>query len=206
MEEWKDIKDYEGYYQISNLGRVKSFFGNKEKIRKLNKDQKGYLRVSLTKNKVRNTQKVHRLVANHFIPNPQNKPQVNHINSIKHDNRLENLEWCTQKENMQHCVKYGSKKREYNIKGIIRDYKNGVTVTNITKKHKISYQKLLKIFPENGIIYYGQLSSKKGYKHNEENIIKLYINGQTLKQVGLQHNICGETVRKILINNNINRR
>jgi len=70
-------------------------------------DKKGYLRTAIIINGKASTIKLHRLVAQAFIPNPKNKPQVNHINGIKNDNRVENLEWCTGKENVAHAIKNG---------------------------------------------------------------------------------------------------
>ena len=103
MEEiWKDIKDYEGIYQVSNKGRVKSL-GNdrkrKEKILKPVKNGKGYLRVMLSKKGKIKGWLVHRLVGDAFITNPFNLPQINHINEIKEDNRVENLEYCDARYN-----------------------------------------------------------------------------------------------------------
>lgn len=102
MEEWRDIKGYEGLYQISNLGRVKSLRDNhgnyREKI--LNpSNRKGYLIVSLCRKGRKREFKVHRLVALHFIDNPNNYSQVNHKDENKENNRVDNLEWCTPKYN-----------------------------------------------------------------------------------------------------------
>ena len=100
MEEvWKDISGYEGYYQISNLGRVKS----KRKILKPIKGE--YLKVGLSKNGKHNVQYVHRLVAELFVENINKKPQVNHKDENKYNNHANNLEWVTHKENMNYGTK-----------------------------------------------------------------------------------------------------
>jgi hypothetical protein len=107
IEVWKDVIGYEGLYQVSDLGRVKSFNYNHTgeiKILKNSLMQDGYQRVQLWKNQKGITFKVHRLVALHFIPNPENKPEVNHIFGNKWDNRACVLEWATSTENNNHAL------------------------------------------------------------------------------------------------------
>ena len=108
-EIWKDIEGYKGIYQISNEGNVKSLnriarSGKKvkEKILKKAQDKDGYILFTLCKNGTQKTVKAHRLVATAFIPNINNKPCVNHLNGIKNDNTVTNLEWVTVSENTQH--------------------------------------------------------------------------------------------------------
>jgi len=104
-EIWKDVLGYESFYEVSNLGNVKTLGNNKfGNIRVMkNTLRKGYCHVGLRINNIQKMFRVHRLVAEAFIPNPNKKSQVNHINGIKNDNRLENLEWATAFENMQHA-------------------------------------------------------------------------------------------------------
>ena len=98
-EVWRDIEGYEGLYQVSNLGRVKSLWYGKERILKLGRNIFGYLTVGLHKNEQQKTCKVHRLVAQAFIPNPNNLPDVNHCDEDKTNNSVQNLEFCDAKYN-----------------------------------------------------------------------------------------------------------
>lgn len=118
MEIWKEITNYEGTYEVSNYGSVKSlsrkvghFSGIlrvlKEKLLKPDVDKAGYLLIGLRKDNIQKKFLNHRLVAAAFIPNPSNKLEVNHINGIKSDNRVENLEWVTSSENKIHAFKEG---------------------------------------------------------------------------------------------------
>ena len=102
IEEWRDIKGFESLYEVSNLGRVKSLKFGRERILKPGKDARGYLQVILCKDGKVKKFYVHRLVANTFIPNPNNLETVNHINEIKTDNRVSNLEWMNNKDNVRY--------------------------------------------------------------------------------------------------------
>lgn len=108
MEVWKPIKGYEKYLAVSNMGRIKSFMRNPEgNILRVLPDKKGYLRLRCTIERKKLCFKVHRLVAEHFIDNPDGKSQVNHKDANKTNNRASNLEWVTNAENAHHAIENG---------------------------------------------------------------------------------------------------
>lgn len=140
-ETFKDIIGFEGLYQISNQGRVKNI--KTGKILKARFDDKGYYRINLYNNNKVKIIRVHRLVALHFIKKITNKPNVNHINGIKTDNRVENLEWCNQSENMLHsCYTLGNLIKsviqmdlEGNVLNIYKSIKEAGLNLNINSSH-----------------------------------------------------------------------
>jgi hypothetical protein len=183
-QQWKPIKDFENYYSISNTGvvkRIKHFCQSKnqtksfkfkveEMILKQQKNHKGYFLVTLYKPNFRRTFSVHRLVAKHFVNGKWNL-QINHKNGIKTDNRAENLEWCTAKENIHHAIKNNLREPFKNSNGE-NNYNsklNQEKVDNIRKKYKtgkFSYDILAK---EYGVVKstIAQIIKYKTWNKNE---------------------------------------
>ena len=172
IEQWKDVFEFEGLYQVSDLGRVKSLsrmtrFGSvnflkKEIIRKQFVKKSGYLCVDFCKNNIIKKNHVHRLVANCFIINKEGKSQVNHINGVKADNRANYLEWSTCSENILHSYHTGlhksgqnasfSKLSEIEILSI-RENKNNLSYRDLSLLHKVSKSNI------------GQIMIKKTWAH-----------------------------------------
>ena len=147
---WKDIKGYEGHYQVSNFGKVKSIKFRKNRILKNLKHTNGYFIVFLCKDGIIKGQLVHRLIIEHFILNPDNKPWTNHKNGIKTDNRISNLEWVTASENQFHSYKNGLHKihvgsgrgrvcklNEKQVKEIRIQIKNGEKMKVLAKQFNV---------------------------------------------------------------------
>ena len=154
IEEWKDIVGYDGMYMVSNLGRVKSIeriitysdgrvYKYHEKILKQSVN-KGYMKVTLSKNSKVTSKKVHRLVAEAFLSNKNNYPQVNHKDECTTNNNIDNLEWCSQEYNNNYGTRIERIKKKINKEALSFKYKN--------KNGKKVYQydnklKLINVFP-----------------------------------------------------------
>jgi predicted XRE-type DNA-binding protein len=160
MEIWKDIKGFEGIYQVSNQGKVKSLerktFNNgtktvnkiKEKILKKPLDKNGYVRYCFFKDNQRFSLIEHRLVAIAFIPNPGNKPQINHKDGVKTNNSVNNLEWVTPRENTIHAILNGLSfqvggEKHHMSKLTLKQVKE---IFEIYKTEKITQKKLADIY------------------------------------------------------------
>ena len=110
QEQWKPIQEFNGEYEVSNLGRVRSmkmYYGMVGRIMPQTIQRKGYYAVTFWMNNKAYCRKVHRLVIEAFTPNPDNLPCINHIDCNKLNNHIDNLEWCTYQANMQHAVRTG---------------------------------------------------------------------------------------------------
>lgn len=160
MEIWKDITDYNDY-QISNHGNVKVKKNNasrKERILKPLSHPRGYFRVALYKNNKSKFFFIHRLVAIHFIENPNNKPDVNHIDGNKSNNTFTNLEWVTYKENIEHSVKNRisscgirngrAKLTDLTVEEIRND--NSLTQRQLAKKYQVTQGTISRIKTNKG--------------------------------------------------------
>lgn len=178
-EFWKDIEGYKGIYKISNLGRVKTLertvlFGHtkrllKEGVRTPVKSKEGYWVITLSNKRKKKLFSIHRLVATHFIPNPNNYPEVNHINGDKEDNDSRNLEWCTRRQNIEHAHTTGLTKQN----GVDSHWakltnEQVISIRSIYKnEEKVTYKDLAKKFEvSEGII--GRVVRRESYKMTEE--------------------------------------
>lgn len=183
-EIWKPIKYYEGLYEVSNKGNVRSLDryvtnGNryrllKGKPMKTFPNSDGYLKINLYKNGQRKLYSVHRLVANAFIANPKNLPCIDHINTIRDDNRVENLRWCTNKENSNNPLT-----RKYaNIKNRSKEV---IEKMLATKRKKQSYRCEVPVY------YIDEDGSKISFKSMHEaerqtNVLRSYISRSVNKK------------------------
>lgn len=177
-EIWKDIKGYEGIYQASNLGRIKSLqrevwngYQNvlkKERILKPRKDRKGYVNYILYNNNISKGYKGHFLVLNSFTEKPKDKDQINHINGIKDDNRLINLEWCNNSENQIHAINTGLKKTK---KGYYEPPKPKLSKEELREKQIYYLNKYRALAIQNAK---GKNSKKVAKMDKDNNILKIY--------------------------------
>ena len=176
VEIWKDVVGYEGLYQVSNFGNIKSLPQKRwmnvnmayayynGKILSPSTTIDGYLQIRISKDSIGKTFLVHRLIALAFIINPNNKSEVNHINGIKDDNRVKNLEWVTPKENAKHAYKVGLKKPQKGItNGSCKLTESQVLEIRSLKGLK-SYKELAKMYNV-GTTAIGRIQNKTHWKH-----------------------------------------
>ena len=135
IEEWRPVVGYEGLYEVSNTGQVRSldrfyYRLHKGKVLSPTKDRYGYLTVTLNCNGKSKTIKIHRLVAQAFLPNPDNLPQVNHKDEVKTNNSVDNLEWCTAKYN----VNFGTRQERYRNTMLEKGHWSGLSREEYEKK------------------------------------------------------------------------
>lgn len=185
-EVWKDIPDYEGLYQVSNLGRIKSLNFNKTGKEKIMKPRTGnrYYMIALWKNGIRKDYLLHRIVAETFIPNTENKPFINHKDENCFNNSINNLMWCTHKENMN----WGTRNER-----ISKANKGKVIPKNI--REKISKSNKGKKISEEQKEYLRKI--RTGIKLTEEHKKKISISnkGKTAKKVN-QYDLNGNFIKQ----------
>lgn len=181
MECWRDIPEYEGFYQISNFGRVYS--KNKHKILKQTNTTTGYKKVELYKNGKRKSLRVHRLVMYAFVG--LRKDMVNHKDGNTSNNKLDNLEYCDQSYNMKHAYKIGLIKCNY--KGleseIVENYVRGIGLKKISKKFNIGVPTIRKILKDNKIKIRSISEAQNKYNVDLNVLKELVLKGYNNKQI-----------------------
>lgn len=201
-EIWKDVPNYEGYYMASNFGRLVSLVGwdghrHVERKRIINgwiqkADSNGtYKRriVTLTKEGIKEELKVHRIIALTFISNAEGKPNINHIDGNPLNNHVENLEWCTQKENNKHAVEMGLRRIEAyeNTDEVIRLYKKGMSVREIAEKHSASNLTINRIIETAGIRIRNPGFYQEKYFIDKKELMKDFESGMRNVDIAKKH-------------------
>lgn len=195
MEQFKDVVGWENQYEVSNLGTVRTkerlhVFDERQgcrtmlvegKIKSMSKNN-GYWRVTLYSGLVKKHMTVHRLVAQAFIPNPDNKPCINHISGIKTDNRVENLEWVTYKENSEHAIANGLiGVRGVSTKPRARGYKHRTIICDICNR-EVSIGSLGR-HKEKCTLYNPYQTLKKGQNIDPVVVKKMLSEGNTYSDI-----------------------
>ncbi|MBH4603004.1 NUMOD4 motif-containing HNH endonuclease [Staphylococcus aureus] len=212
-EVWKDVPGYEGYYQASNLGRIKSTerivkhnCGGPKKISgrilKGHVNKHGYLRVDLSKEGIRKSFSIHRIVAMAFLGGTD--LVVNHIDGIKTNNNINNLEYVTPQENTAHAVRTGLIKNNSRINkdSIIKDYQNGSRLRELENKYNTSHHDIRKILSENNVIIESKGTRRRRYQVDENELRQLIKDGYNNSEIARKMNVsrhCIRYRRKLLI-------
>lgn len=196
-EKWRDIKGYEGLYQVSNLGRVKSFvkwnghtYINKPHIiNGYNHECNGYKSkiVCLRKNGIKTEYRVHRLVASAFIENPLNKPYINHKDGNPQNNAVDNLEWCTPKENVEHYYKY-LRNASYDEHELVEMYKKGILPKIICEKNDITRTVLDRVLDKYNVPRHGTAFYHNKYNIDLDELLNDFKEGKKTKELMKKYN------------------
>ena len=208
--EWRPIKGYEGLYEVSNTGEIKSlpkvrkngsgYYIQKEKLLRQSNTTTGYKKVELVKDGKRKSLKVHRLVAQAFIPNPQNKPQVNHLDGNKINNNVSNLEWATISENVQHGYDTGLNSNKYILdeEKVIKLYQEGKGLKDVAKEFGCSTTVIQRILKDNNIVSHpsGGINKYHLENINLEKELQSKTYRQLAKEIGCNHTLIQYYIRK----------
>lgn len=209
-EIWNHVNGYKGLYEVSNLGRVwsvarwrkngeNSGYWQQGRILKQTYTTTGYLKVELYKNKKRKTLKVHRLVAEAFISNTDNKPNINHKDGNPLNNKAENLEWCTQQENIMHALKTGLRKKLYIPKERLKQLyiDENLTAKEIGKMYGVSHTPIHARLKKYGI---KKENPSKKYNLTKEKILdglKTKTKAELAREVGCNRSLISIYTKRI---------
>lgn len=169
-EVWIDIEGYDAKYQISNQGRILSKVQT-NRILKVGLNQEGYARIALRYNGIMKSHYIHRLVAIYFLPNPDDLPQVDHINTIRNDNRVENLKWVTPSKNNDNEL---TKKRQKQKKAGLTMYKQFVVQLNMDKTFVAIYYSASDAYKSTGIYHRNILKCCNGIQNSAGGYIWMF--------------------------------
>lgn len=196
-EIWRPIEGYEEFYEVSNLGNVRSndryvwngkvYYKKKGRVLKKTKTTTGYWKVELYKNGTRKSKRVHRLVAKAFIPKVKGRNLINHKDGNPLNNRVENLEWCNQGENMQHAYNIGLIKSNFtnNKEKILDEYitNKKTNVAKLSRKYNCSSTSIRELLKKHGIRIRDSGEVRKRYDINRKELVKLFNKGLSNKEI-----------------------
>jgi Mor family transcriptional regulator len=208
-EIWKPVRGYEEYYEVSNYGNIRSkdrmvwrgkagFYKMEGKELTKSKTSTGYWKIGLFKDKKRKEFKIHRLVAFAFIDNPENKPNINHIDGNPLNNHVLNLEWCTQSENMKHAYETGLRETNFHKykNEILLEYitNNNIGINVLCEKYQCSHSSITKFLRSKGVRIRTNREIQNKYKINRVSMINDFEAGLSNKEMAKKYNTNGTLI------------